>query len=177
MSATTASWPCPACGEVIPATFQDCPYCGALADWLDLMRAVDFAVRRFLLWKLEGALSAAQYRAVVEACRRQLDQLARGAATGRPAPADTGLPPRCQCWSCRQTNHPGARYCAGCGAPLDTPEARLIRYQTFLACEVKRQEEAGRLTAAQSAQLMSDAPQRLAELRERLEKDRLPARV
>jgi hypothetical protein len=157
---------------MIPPTHQDCPHCGTPADWLDLMRAVDFAVRRFYLWKLEGAISGEQYRAIVDGCRKQLAGLAQAARVRRPIPTDTGLPARCTCWSCGAACAPGARYCPVCAAPLDTPEVRLLRYQTFLQHEVKNLEAGGRITAAQAQQLLADFPERLAELRGRLQQAR-----
>jgi hypothetical protein len=142
------------------------------ADWLDLLRALDFAVRQFLLWKLEGALSAAQYRAIAAACHRHLDALVRQAQAGQPVPIDTGLPPRCACWSCDLTCHPSAHYCPDCGAPVDNSEVRLLRYQQFLADEVRRQQQAGRLTEAEARRLLTDAPERLSELRGQLDRAR-----
>jgi hypothetical protein len=173
MSPSTAIWPCPACTELIPASYQSCPYCGVTADWLDLLRALDYAIRRFLLWKLEGSFRAEQYRTIVESCRGQYNRLVRAAQTGQPLPADTGLPPRCLCWSCELTCHPSARYCPDCGAPLDTPEARLLRYHQLLDREVRRQQEAARLTESEARRLLTDAPERLAELRHRLDRARL----
>jgi len=142
------------------------------AGWVDLLRALDFVIRRFLLWKLEGAISAAQYRAVVEASGEHLDQLLRMAQEGQPVPADAGLPPRCSCWSCELTCHPSARYCPDCSAPLDTAEVRLLRYQQFLIGEVRRQQQVGRLNEAEVMRVLTDAPERLSELRDRLDRGR-----
>jgi hypothetical protein len=142
------------------------------AEWVDLLRALDFTIRRFLLWKLEGTLSAAQYRTVVEASGQHLDTLLRMAQAGQPVPADAGLPPRCSCWSCGLTCHPSAHYCPDCGAPLDTAETRLLRYQQFLMGEVRRQQQVGRLTEAEVKRLLTDAPERLSELREQLDRGR-----
>jgi hypothetical protein len=142
------------------------------ADWLDLLHALDFAVRQFLLWKLEGALSAAQYRAIAEDCHRHLDGLVGMAQAGRPVPADAGLPPRCVCWSCDLTCHPSAHYCPDCSAPLHTPEVRLLRYQQFVAYEVQRQQQKGRLTEAEARRLLAGTPERLSELRGQLDRAR-----
>jgi hypothetical protein len=172
MSPSTANWPCPACDELIPAAYQSCPHCRTSADWLDLLRALEFAIRRFHLWKLEGALSADQYRTVVEACGRHLDQLVRQARAGQPLPADSGLPPRCSCWSCELTCHPSAHYCPDCGAPLDNSEVRLLRYHQFVIGEVRRRQQEGGLTEAEARRLLGDAPARLAELRDRLDRGR-----
>jgi hypothetical protein len=172
MNPSTANWPCPACAEVIPADYESCPHCRLSADWLDLLRALDFAIRRFLLWKLEGEVGPEQYRAVLEACGRQLDRLVRLAQDGQPVPSDTGLPPRCSCWRCEQTCHPSAHYCPDCSAPLHTSEVRLLRYQQFLACEIQRQQQGGRLTEEEARRLLADVPQQLSELRGRLDRGR-----
>jgi len=142
------------------------------ADWIDLLRALDFAIRRFFLWKIDGAITPTQYRAVVEASGRHLDQLVRMAQTGQPTPDDTGLPPRCSCWSCELTCHPSAHYCPDCGAPLGSAEVRLLRYQQFLMCEVRRQQQAGRLSETEVRRLLTDTPGRLSELRDQLDRGR-----
>jgi hypothetical protein len=142
------------------------------ADWIDLLRALDFAIRRFLLWKIEGALSPPQYRAVVESSCRHLDQLVRLAQMGQPIPADSGLPPRCSCWSCGSICHPSAHYCPDCSAPLGSAEVRQLRYQQFLIREVRRQQQAGRLSEAEVLRLLTDVPGHLSELRDRLDRGR-----
>jgi hypothetical protein len=158
---------------MIPANREGCPHCRMSADWLDLLRALDFAVRRFLLWKVDGVLSAVRYRAIVLACGRHLDQLVRLAQSGQPVPADTGLPPLGSCWSCELICHPSAHYCPDCGAPLHSAEVRLLRYEQFLACEIQRQYDAGRLSDAEARRLLENVPESLSELRGRLDRARL----
>jgi len=157
---------------MIPPEHQNCPHCRLPAGWVDLLRALDFAVRRFHLWKLEGALSASRYRAVVESCGHQLERLVRMARAGQPVPDDSGLPARCCCWSCELTCHPSAHYCPDCAAPLHTADVRLLRYQQFLIEEVQRQQRAGRLTEEETRPLLNDAPEQLSELRGRLDRGR-----
>jgi hypothetical protein len=142
------------------------------ADWVDLFRALDFAVRRFHLWKLEGTLAADQYRVVVASCGQYHDGLLRLARAGEALPEDAGLPPHCSCWSCELTCHPSAHYCPDCAAPLHTDDVRLLRYQQFLAAEVRRQERAGRLADAEARRLLADVPEQLTELRGRLDRGR-----
>jgi hypothetical protein len=173
MSPASANWPCPACAELIPAGYQSCPHCRLSADWLDLLHALDFTVRRFLLWKREGSLSAAAYRRVVDACGRQLDRLLRMAQAGEPLPTETGLLPPYSCWSCELTCHPSARYCPDCAAPLASPEVRLLRYEQFLIGEVRRQQQAGRLTDEEAQRLLNRTPEHLSELRDQLDRARL----
>jgi hypothetical protein len=112
---------------------------------VDLLLAMDFAIRRFHLWQMEGALTPEQYRAILQACTRRRETLAQAAGTGVPVPDDTGLPSRLTCWQCLRQVPPAAQRCGACGAALDTPAVRLIRYRSFLCREVKRLEEAGRL--------------------------------
>jgi hypothetical protein len=172
MSPATANWPCPACAELIPADDLSCPYCLLPADWVDQLRALDFTIRRFLLWKLEGSVSAGQYRAIVEACGRQLGRLVEMARAGQLVPADTDLQPRWCCWSCQLTCHPSAHYCPDCSAPLHTAEVRLLRYQQFVIGEVRRQQQAGRLSEAEARRLLADAPEQLSNLRGQLDRGR-----
>jgi hypothetical protein len=172
MNPLTASWPCPACAGLIPAEYQNCPHCRMSADWVDLLRALDFTVRRFHLWKLEGVLGAAQYRAVVQSCGQYHDRLLLLAYSGQEPPDDAGLPPRCRCWSCELTCHPSAHYCPDCAAPLHTADVRLLRYQQFLDGEVRRQQQAGRLSDAEARRLLADVPEQLTELRGRLDRGR-----
>jgi hypothetical protein len=172
MSSSSATWPCPACAEVIPGDHQGCTCCGISAEWVDLLRALDFAIRRFHYWKLEGCISEARYRAIINGCGRHLDRWLRLAQAGEPAPTDSGLSPRCLCWSCGLTCHPSAHYCPDCSAPLGTDEVRLLRYQQFLVGEVQRQRQAGRLTEAEAHELLSGAPERLSQLRDRLDRER-----
>ena len=76
-------------------------------------------------------------------------------------------------WSCGLTCHPSAHYCPDCAAPLHTPEVRLLRYEQFLVGEVRRQQEAGRLTEEEARRLLAGAPEHLSELRGGLDRARL----
>ena len=117
MNPLTANWPCPACAELIPADHQSCPHCRLPADWVDLLRALDFAVRRFHLWKLEGA--SAPHSTAPWSSRAVISSTGwcGMARAGQSVPDDTGLPPRCSCWSCELTCHPSADHRPDCAAP------------------------------------------------------------
>ena len=69
MSSANVPWPCPICAELIDVGLQDCPHCGTSADWMDLMRALDFSIRQFHYWHLTGGLDKTEYRAIVDASR------------------------------------------------------------------------------------------------------------
>src|SRR5262249_57389242 len=64
MSETAGSWLCPVCVSELPGPYASCRGCGAAAGWIDLLNAVDHSIRRYHLWKLEGALTAGQYRSL-----------------------------------------------------------------------------------------------------------------
>lgn len=154
MSAVNTPWPCPVCTELLPIGYHDCAACSTSAEWIDLLRAFDFSLRRYELWKLEGALDRDRYRQLISACSRQRDALVDDAQKGRKVPDDMGLPSFLSCWTCQQPVSRTARFCQACGAALLTAEVRLVRYQAFLRNEVKRQEEAGLIAPAQAQTFM-----------------------
>ncbi len=173
MSAATHPWPCPVCAELLPVGTKDCPSCHAGAAWIDLLRALDFSIRRFELWKLEGSLMRDEYRAIVadDRVRREAWQLA--AQRGEPLPTDLGLLKLDECWSCHAPIRPAwATHCVSCGAPLQTPEVRLLRYQTFLCHEIQRHWHGQRLTNEEWQRFAVEAPEAQIDLLARLEKGR-----
>lgn len=177
MTTAAEPWPCPVCVELIPVGLQDCPHCRIPAAWIDLVGALDFSIRRFHLWSLVGSVNKTQYRQLVDACRQRREEMVRAANAGQAVPADSGLVPRSECWSCHQPTRPAMRYCGGCGAPQESPEVRLFRYQTFLSNEIRNQEKAGRLFKTQAAQLLSETANSLSELRSRLSQAAMPVRA
>lgn len=166
----TTAWLCPVCVDVLDPGFRDCPSCGTSADWLDLLRAFDFTIRRYELWKLEGILTPEEYRALLAYCRPGREALVRSASRSEPVPADTGLPDPRQCWSCQQPVKPLAPVCTNCNSELQSNPVRILRYQAYLCREVRRHAEAGRLSLAQWEASMTDTPARQIELLERLRK-------
>ena len=90
--------------------------------------------------------------------------------TGHPVPADVGLPLSSRCWRCRTPSTFAARQCAKCRAPLNTPEVRLLRYQSFLCDEIQRYADAGQLNQAQWKEFLTETPERQIDLLGRLEK-------
>jgi hypothetical protein len=135
---------------------------------VDLLLALGFAVRQFHYWNVVGALDRPRYRAIVEATRQRQEAMTEAARRGQPVVAATGLPDRGVCWQCQRACGVAASVCAGCGAPLATPEVRLLRYKTFLCQDVRDHARAGRLTEAQAEQFLTETSDGLAEVRARL---------
>lgn len=165
----TQTWPCPICAEIIVVGYHDCPYCRAPSGWIELIGAVDFATRRFELWKLQGAIAPAQYRQILDATRGRRQAMIQAAQAGEPVPAASGLPASTRCWRCKTPFKGGALRCGTCGATLNSPETRLLRYQAFLCGEIQRYADSGILTSNQWQQFITETPERQIELLCRLE--------
>lgn len=167
--AVNRTWPCPICAEIIPVGSHDCPYCLARSDWIELIGALDFATRRFELWKLQGAITPAQYRQVLDATRGRRQAMIQAAQAGEPVPEDSGLPPSTRCWRCKTPFKEGALRCGKCGTTLNTPETRLLRYQSFLCNEIQHHADSGTLSSDQWQKFITETPERQIELLVRLE--------
>lgn len=163
------TWPCPICAEIIAVGYADCPYCRASADWIELIGALDFATRRFELWKLQGAITPTQYREILDATRGRRQAMILAAQAGEPMPEDSGLPPSTRCWRCKTPFKEGALRCGVCGTTLNTPETRLLRFQSFLCTEIQRHADSGTLSSAQWQKFITETPERQIELLVRLE--------
>jgi hypothetical protein len=84
------------------------------------------------------------------------------------------LLPRNVCWSCKEVIDPASQACDVCGAPLQGSDATALRYLMFLCLEARKQQEAGRLNLAAADDCLADANARLASLRSKLDRDRIP---
>jgi hypothetical protein len=155
---------------LIQIGLHDCPHCQATAAWIDLIGALDFAVRRFELWKLEGGIPRDQFTKIVASYRQRRQTLVEAAQYGQAIPGDSGLPSQTECWSCRAPITLNAKRCAKCNAPQNAPEVRLLRYQTFLCSEIRRLTDAGLLSHEQWQTFLTETPERQIELLARLEK-------
>lgn len=169
MTIANNPWPCPVCAEILPAGSRDCPLCSAPSEWIDLLRAHDFAIRRFELWKLEGVLSKEEYRTILDECRKRRETMVRAAQAGQPLP-ECGLPRQGECWYCRQATAHTTQHCRSCGAPLQSAEVNLLRYRSFLCHEIKRHEKEGRVRLAESEAFLTETPDQQIDLLARLEK-------
>lgn len=167
-------WPCPICAELIIVGYNDCPYCRAPADWIDLIGALDFAIRRFELWKLQGAITPDQYQNILVDARERRRQMIAGVQTGRPVPADAGLPPADRCWRCKTPTTKAALRCAVCGTALNSAEVRLLRFQSYLCGEIQRYADSGKLSREQWQDFITETPERQVELLARLEQGWIP---
>lgn len=170
MTTSTTPWPCPVCAEILPVGSRDCPFCSARSEWIDLLRAHDFAIRRFELWKLEGVLSKDEYRVILEDCRKRREAMVRSAQADQELPSDCGLPSPVECWYCRKPNAHVGQHCHACGAPLQSAEVNLLRYRTFLCHEIKRHEKEGRVRLADAESFLTETPDQQIDLLARLEK-------
>ena len=161
-------WPCPVCTEVVSLSPRDCPHCQVPAAWIDLLNALDFAIRRFHWWSLVGTIDKQQYRVIVDYHRRERQGMAQAAQAGEDVPLDTGLPPQTLCPLCGNSSPTLVRRCPHCGVALDTSEARQVRYQTYLRREIEEHGRERRLGTAQVNQMIAETMAILDEQRGRL---------
>ncbi len=169
MSSANVPWPCPVCAELVEVGLQDCPHCGTSADWIDWLRALDFSIRQFHYWNLTGGLDKTEYRTIVDACRGRREEMMHQAESNQAAPEVKALPSRTLCWSCSTPTKPNARFCGQCGAVLNVPEVRQLRYQTFLRSEIADHARAGRISEKVAQTLTQEVDQTLVGIRQRLE--------
>lgn len=175
MSTAAVAVSCPFCEQSLETANAACPNCRASVDWIDAARAVEFAQRRFEQWNKEGKLHDIQLRAIDTFYCRMRDEMKQAALVGKDVPADIRVPSADQCWSCKKARSSRAQsYCSTCGASLDSAGVRSLRYLEFLARELKFHEESSRLRLMQTHDFLMEARERIAALRSRLEKERLP---
>jgi RNA polymerase subunit RPABC4/transcription elongation factor Spt4 len=159
------------CSELITTGSGDCPHCQVTADWIDLINALDFTIRRLHLWKLEGVMEESRFREVVGALRARREEMIEEAKAGSRVPIDSGLPSSSACWRCGRSVAAVAKHCPSCGAPVNRAEVRLLRQQAFLVNEVDRLKDAGLLTAEQAQRCIEETPEKQIEILARLEKE------
>lgn len=142
-----------------------------LSDKEDLLGAMDFAADFFTQRMQEGRLTPEQHQ-ILSAYYKQN----RGRVeTGGPPTDEMALRKRDVCWSCRVAVDPRAdEFCAQCGAPLQTGDAQHLRYLVFTCFEIKKHEKAGRINLATAHDLMAEGNDRIAALRRKLDKERIP---
>jgi hypothetical protein len=174
MSTAPATSSCPVCEQPLPAGAREgCPSCHAPPATLELLDALDFVARRFEQWHRDGQLNAQRHQSIAGFYGLLRREIAEATRAGAPLPGELRLPPPQQCWSCQALRQRDA-LCDRCGAPLDGPAVRSLRYLTLLMGEIKRQAQAGRLSLAQAHALQDETRGRLAALQQRLEKGRVP---
>jgi hypothetical protein len=166
---------CPLCAGPLADDRQPCPACHASPEWIEQGQALDFALHNFEEWYNRGLISEATFHGLTDHYARQRQEWARLAREGRPVPDESGMAPFTRCWSCAAIAEAPGEYCTDCGAPWDTPAARSLRFLTFLRHEVKKHGESGRLPLSRTDDCLAEVRERIAALRHKLEKQRLPA--
>ncbi len=174
MSTPSTTPSCPFCSLPLPSADMPCPHCHASADWIELSEAVKFSLHRLE----QSQIQEGELQAIQEYYGRLESEMAQAVRADRPLSPDCQVPPRDRCWSCGTAVSPAsAKFCASCGAPGHSPAVRSLRFLTFLCHEIKKHADGGRLGLAQAHHCMTEARQRLAALRARLEKQRVPLAV
>ncbi|HKI32932.1 MAG TPA: hypothetical protein VKA46_13855 [Gemmataceae bacterium] len=175
MSTAPAAQVCPLCAGPLADDRQPCPQCHASPEWVEMGLALDFTLRRFEEWHKQGRIGQKHFRELSDSYAHQREVCGRMAREGQPVPDNASLPSRLRCWSCPAYSDPPPDYCAECGAPWDLPAARSLRFWTFLAREIDRQSDAGRLSLNVAHDLKAEVRERRNALCQKLEKQRLSA--
>jgi hypothetical protein len=148
----------------------DCPRCHGGNEHVE---AIDFAVRRFEDWHREGRLTDRQWQTLSDIYARERRQAVAAAQAGRPDESPVKLPRRDQCWNCKETVA-GPSYCESCGATMTGPAVKSLRFFRFLWRELDHFEQDGTITLRQSHDLIGETRERLAALKSKLDRDRVP---
>ena len=174
MSTSSTGFVCAFCGQSLSSAGQECPACHASAAWQDLLEAGRFARDRFRDWERNRLISEAEFNAIMEADAQLFDGLILMAREGKPLPTGIGLPPLDHCWRCNAELRGSTSHCPECGVPVDSSEARELRYWTYSCTAIKSHCEARRVPLAHTHACMSDAKGRIAVLRD--SREAIPAR-
>lgn len=172
MSETSRGATCVVCGQPLPVDQQDCAACGASARWQDVLRATEFARRRFEQWRDEQTLGSGPAAAIANDFGRQQQDMNRMAREGAAIPAGAALLCSTECWNCRTPFSAEQTHCPGCGVPVDHPKVQSLRYWRYTGYWIKAYCDAGRLPLAQAHACMNTVRSRVAALRSDLEKQR-----
>jgi hypothetical protein len=121
--------------------------------WQELHEAGRFADACFRRWQEAGEISMAQLTAILSFSSARRELWFKLEAAGEQPPDNLGLPP---------------------GRPDESAPAKAWRYWNFVEAEVRRHEATSRLTLAQSHALQTEARERLAALRQRLDREDIP---
>jgi hypothetical protein len=144
---------------------------GVVSDKQDLLQAIDSALDFFNLWAQEGQLTKEQFQVLSVYYKENRGRV----ETGGPPTEPMTLRNRGVCWGCRAVVDPQtAEFCPECGVPLQSREVERLRYLVFLCHEIKKHEKAGRINLATAHDLMAEGNDRIAALRQKLEKERIP---
>ena len=172
MSGASQTAKCVVCGQPLSADPQDCTGCGATVKWQDLIRATEFARRRFQEWATQQILGSGPAAAIAADFGRQQQDMMRMAKERAAIPAGTAMLCTTECWNCRVPLSAGRPYCAACGAPVDHPKAQSLRYWRYTGYWIKAYCDAGRLPLAQAHACMNTVRSRVAAMRTELDRER-----
>ncbi|MCI0684206.1 MAG: hypothetical protein L0Y71_19020 [Gemmataceae bacterium] len=164
---------CPICDQPLDSDAKQCPNCGAGDDWVELAEGYAFVQRRFQDWHDAGRITTVQWGRLQDHYQKGREHIHAAVRQGQPVLTGVGLPPRNQCWSCREYADPGEPRCPECGVILQSPGVRSLRYWKLLQREVQQHQEAGRLSLVQAHEFDAEVRERMAALRGRLELDRV----
>jgi hypothetical protein len=141
------------------------------SDKQDLLRAMDFALDCFDRWRKENLITAEQQQVLSQYYKENHHRV----ETGGPPTEEMTLRSRDQCWGCRGILPTRTEeFCLECGLPLQTADVERLRYLIFLCFEIKKHMNAGRLNLATGHELMAEGNNRIAALRRKLDRERLP---
>ena len=164
---------CPLCDQPLDNDAKQCPRCSAKGDWLELAEAFAFVQRRFEEWRDVGRITVAQLERIQKHYQQSREDMRGAIRQELTAWKGLGLPPRDQCWSCREYMDPEAPRCPECGVIHQSPGVRSLRYWKFLTREIQQHQEAGRLSLVQAHEFDGEVRERMAALRGWLERDRV----
>ncbi len=149
-----------------------CPSCRAPEDWADQIEAIDFVLRRLGDWQQEGQASDPRLQKLTALYAQKRTDLQSALSAHGPFVREPTFPARDECWSCAQYLYKKSSHCTECGAPIEYPAVKSLRYWQFLQAELKRHEESGLLPLRQAHTLIGETQERIDALRRKLERDR-----
>ena len=142
-----------------------------VSDKQDLLQAMDVAVDYFDRWRKEDLITAEQQQVLSQYYKENRHRV----ETGGPPTEEMTLRPRDRCWGCRGALPTRTeQFCSECGLPLQTADVERLRYLIFLCFEIKKHMNAGRLNLSTGHELMAEGNNRIAALRRKLDRERLP---
>jgi hypothetical protein len=163
---------CPACGTATEGNGA-CPRCQAADLWADQVQAVDFVLRRLEDWHKGGSITTRQYQTLSDIYNRRRDAMVAASQSGQAFRPEPNLPARDVCWSCKEPAPADLASCDHCGAPINVPAAKSLRYYRYLFRELEDHEQNSLLTLRQAHELIGEAKDRITALKGKLERDRV----
>lgn len=175
MATASETHACAICGSSLTEQGKECPACHVSLGWQALVRAVDFATRRFEDWHQEGKIRADEYQAISRELADRRAQYVQAARDGKDVPASPGWTPADRCWSCATTSwsSAGEGCCNSCGAPLQGQAVQALRALIYLGQFIKEFQQAGKIPLAVAHALFNETRERVAAVKARLEKGRV----